>query len=75
MLAASRRHGPISHVEIEYVAQIADTRFRRVQNVVRACRFLCEQGVDSEQEAVKISTGHRGSDHRRTDLLQDAAVA
>jgi hypothetical protein len=41
-----------------------------VQNVVRASRYLCEvgAGAGNEREAVKISTGHRGSDHRRTDV-------
>lgn len=64
-LAAARDY--LAVVEFEYGAQIAQTRFRRVQNVVRAARFLCEHGLEAEQEAVQISTGHRGSDHRRTD--------
>ena len=64
----------LDFVETSYAAQIAETRFRRVQNVVRAARFLCEHGLDAEQEAVKISTGHRGSDHRRTDLPASLGV-
>lgn len=57
-------------VETEYAPQIAQEQFRRVQNVVRASRYLCEvgPGVKNEHEAVQISTGHRGVDHRRTDV-------
>ena len=59
-----------SYIEEEYATQIADERFRRLQNVVRAGRYLCEvgPGEQHEREAVKISTGHRGMDHRRTDV-------
>jgi hypothetical protein len=61
----------LAFIESEYADQIAQEKFRRVQNVVRAARYLCEVGAGSqnEREAVKISTGHRGADHRRTDLV------
>jgi hypothetical protein len=57
-------------VEGEYAPQIAQEHLRRVQNVVRAARYLCETGDNqpTEHEAVLISTGHRGMDHRRTDV-------
>ncbi len=60
----------LEFIESEYADQVAKEQFRRVQNVVRASRYLCQVGAgrDNEREAVKISTGHRGSDHRRTDL-------
>ncbi len=61
----------LAFIESEYADQIAQHQFRRVQNVVRAARYLCEvgAGAENEREAVKISTGHRGADHRRTDLV------
>jgi len=61
----------LSFIESEYADQIAQQQFRRVQNVVRASRYLCEVGASAanEREAVKISTGHRGADHRRTDIV------
>jgi len=64
----------LAFIESEYADQVAQQQFRRVQNVVRAARYLCEVGVGeaNEREAVKISTGHRGSDHRRTDVISAA---
>jgi hypothetical protein len=64
----------LAFIESEYADQIAQQQFRRVQNVVRASRYLCEVGAGdgNEREAVKISTGHRGSDHRRTDVVATA---
>lgn len=61
----------LSFIESEYGDQIAQQQLRRVQNVVRASRYLCEvgSGAANEREAVKISTGHRGADHRRTDVM------
>lgn len=60
----------LAFIESEYADQIAQQQLRRVQNVLRAARYLCEVGAGdaNEREAVKISTGHRGSDHRRTDV-------
>lgn len=60
----------LAFIESEYADQVAQQQFRRVQNVVRASRYLCEVGAGTanEREAVKISTGHRGADHRRTDV-------
>lgn len=71
-LEAARQY--LNFVESEYADQIARDQLRRVQNVVRAARYLCQVGAGSEneREAVKISTGHRGSDHRRTDLTNVA---
>jgi len=65
----------LAFIESEYADQIARDQLRRVQNVVRAARYLCQVGVGSEheREAVKISTGHRGSDHRRTDVAANAS--
>lgn len=62
----------LAFIESEYADQIAQEQLRRVQNVVRAARYLCEvgAGAKNETEAVRISTGHRGGDHRRTDLLE-----
>jgi hypothetical protein len=62
----------LAFIESEYADQIAQRQFRRVQNVVRAARYLCEVGAGAanEREAVKISTGHRGTDHRRTDIVR-----
>ena len=59
-----------SLIEEEYAEEIAQEQYRRVQNVIRAARYLCETGPGekNEREAVKISTGHRGMDHRRTDM-------
>lgn len=64
----------LAFIESEYADQIAQQQFRRVQNVVRAARYLCEvgAGTKNEVEAVKISTGHRGADHRRTDVAKPA---
>jgi hypothetical protein len=61
----------LAFVESEYADQIAQQQLRRVQNVVRAARYLCQVGAGAanEREAVKISTGHRGADHRRTDVV------
>jgi hypothetical protein len=61
----------LAFVEGEYAEQIAQTTFRRVQNVVRAMRFYCEGGGNAaaEREALAISIGRRGSDHRRTDVV------
>ena len=65
----------LAFIESEYADQIAQQQLRRVQNVVRAARYLCEvgAGANNEREAVKISTGHRGADHRRTDIVPDEA--
>ena len=67
-LEAARQY--FSFIESEYEDQIGQEQYRRVQNVVRAARYLCEVGggSEAEKESVKISTGHRGKDHRRTDL-------
>ena len=62
----------LAFIELEYAQQLAQTHFRRVQNVIEACRYLCEHGLEGEAEAMQISTGHRGLDHRRTDLRQAA---
>jgi hypothetical protein len=66
----------LAFIESEYADQIAQQQFRRVQNVVRAARYLCEvgPGADHEREAVKISTGHRGADHRRTDIAEPRKI-
>ena len=64
-----------SFVETQHGREIQDTKFRRVQNVLRACRFLCETGLEGEGEAVRISHGHRGLDHRRTDLAEAEEAA
>jgi hypothetical protein len=71
-LEAARQY--LAFIESEYADQVAHEQFRRVQNVVRAARYLCQVGAGSEneREAVKISTGHRGSDHRRTDIAQNS---
>lgn len=71
-LEAARQY--LAFIESEYADQIAKDQFRRVQNVVRAARYLCQVGAgsDNEREAVKISTGHRGSDHRRTDVTENS---
>jgi len=71
-LDAARQY--MAFIESEYADQIAQQQLRRVQNVVRAARYLCEVGAGraNEREAVKISAGHRGSDHRRTDIASTA---
>jgi len=73
-LEAARQY--LAFIESEYADQIAQQQLRRVQNVVRAARYLCEVGAGAanEREAVKISTGHRGADHRRTDMVRTAGT-
>ena len=63
-------HGPeagrryLDFVEGEFPAEIAQTRFKRVQNALRGARYLCEHGGDAERlrEAQLISAGHRPED-------------
>lgn len=56
----------LEFIEGEYGTQISHEQYRRVQNVMRAARYLVQAEVSKKslREALMISTGHRGIDHR-----------